>query len=147
MWQKFWLSVCCTSIFTVGLALLSGYMLSLEPIYYFLTVYSVVATNFGLSGLAVGLGTLYPNFHEDNPARIVSGMGGTLNLLVSVGYITIVVAAQILVLQWRILDLFSSPESFPLAMAGAVGLITLLSALAVWLPMRLGLKNLEAMEF
>lgn len=147
VWQKFWLSVCCTSIFTVGLALLSGYMLSLEPIYYFLTVYSVVATNFGLSGLAVGLGTLYPNFHEDNPARIVSGMGGTLNLLVSVGYITIVVAAQILVLQWRILDLFSSPESFPLAMAGAVGLITLLSALAVWLPMRLGLKNLEAMEF
>ena len=147
VWQKFWLSVTCTSLFTVALAALSGYMLSLEPIYYFLTVYSVAATNFGLSGLAVGLGTLYPTFTEDNPARIVSGMGGTLNLLVSIGYITIVVAAQIIVLQWRILEMFSSPSLFPVALGGAVVVITGMSALCVWLPMRLGFRNLEAMEF
>ena len=61
MWQKFWLSVFSTSLFTVGLALLSGYMLQLSPIYFWLTVYSVTATNFGLSGLAVGLGSLYPH--------------------------------------------------------------------------------------
>jgi ABC-2 type transport system permease protein len=147
VWQKFWLSVVCTSFFTVGLALLSGYMLALAPIYYFLTVYSVAATNFGLSGLAVGLGTLYPTFTEDNPARIVSGMGGTLNLLVSIGYITIVVAAQVVVLQWRILGQFSDPSLFPIAITAAVLLITGLSALCVWLPMRLGLRNLEQMEF
>jgi len=58
VWQKFWLSVACTSVFTVGLALLSGYMLQLAPIYFALTVYSVIMTNLGLSGLAVGLGTL-----------------------------------------------------------------------------------------
>ena len=147
VWQKFWLSVVCTSVFTVGLALLSGYMLQLAPVYYFLTVYSVVATNIGLSGLAVGLGTLYPNFHEDNPARIVSGMGGTLNLLVSIGYITIVVALQVIVLQWRLLDLFSSPSLFTYALAGALALITLLSILCFWLPMKLGLRNLNRMEF
>jgi ABC-2 type transport system permease protein len=122
-------------------------MLALAPIYYFLTVYSVAATNFGLSGLAVGLGTLYPTFTEDNPARIVSGMGGTLNLLVSIGYITIVVAAQVVVLQWRILGQFSDPSLFPIAITAAVLLITGLSALCVWLPMRLGLRNLEQMEF
>ncbi len=147
VWQKFWLSVVSTSIFTVALAILSGYMLQLEPIYYFLTVYSVAATNIGLSGLAVGLGTLYPNFHEDNPARIVSGMGGTLNLLVSIGYITIVVAAQVVVLQWRILEVFSSTGLFPVALAGALAIITGLSVLCVWLPMKLGLANLNRMEF
>lgn len=147
VWQKFWLSVVCTSMFTVSLSLLSGYMLSLEPMYYALTVYSVAATNVGLSGLAVGLGTLYPTFTEDNPARIVSGMGGTLNLLVSIGYITIVVAAQVIVLQWRLLEMFSSPALFPVALAAAVVVITGMSALCVWLPMRLGFRNLEAMEF
>lgn len=147
VWQKFWLSVATTSIFTVSLAILSGYMLSLEPVYLFLTVYSVIITNFGLSGLAVGLGTLYPTFSEDNPARIVSGMGGTLNLLASVGYITLVVAAQVVVLQWRLVEGFSHGDWFPVALAGAIGFITLLSLCCVFVPMRLGLRNLDRMEF
>ena len=147
VWQKFWLSVTTASFFTVSLAVLSGYMLELEPVYYALTVYSVVVTNFGLSGLAVGLGTLYPQFDEDNPARIVSGMGGTLNLLVSVGYITLVVAAQTLILQWRVLEQFTSPGMFNVALAIVVVFITAISAIALFVPMRLGLRNLEAMEF
>jgi ABC-2 type transport system permease protein len=131
----------------VGLAILSGYMLQLEPIYYALTVYSVIITNFGLAGLAVGLGTLYPTFTEDNPARIVSGMGGTLNLLVSIGYITLVVAAQTLILQWRVLERFTSPNMFWVALAAALFFITALSALCTLAPMRLGLRNLEGREF
>ncbi len=147
VWQKFWLSVVTTSGFTVGLAILSGYMLQLEPIYYALTVYSVIITNFGLAGLAVGLGTLYPTFTEDNPARIVSGMGGTLNLLVSIGYITLVVAAQTLILQWRVLERFTSPNMFWVALGVALLFITALSALCTLAPMRLGLRNLEGREF
>ncbi len=146
-WQKFWLSVLTVSPFTVALAALSGYMLQLEPIYYGLTIYSVVLTNLGLSGLAVGLGTLYPSFAEDNPARIVSGMGGTLNLLVSVAYIVLVVAAQALILQWRVLEEYTAPIMFWYALAGAVAFITLVSSLALFVPMRLGLRNLEQMEF
>lgn len=147
VWQKFWLSVCTCAFFTVGLAVLSGRMLQLDPIYFWLTVYSVVITNFGLSGLAVGLGTLYPNFGEDNPARIVSGMGGTLNLLVSVGYITLVVAAQTVILQWRVLGRYTDPHMFWWALAGAVLFITLLSGVCTFMPMRLGLRNLNRMEF
>ncbi|MBI2421894.1 MAG: hypothetical protein HYV27_03610 [Candidatus Hydrogenedentes bacterium] len=147
VWQKFWLSVCTTSAFTVGLAVLSASMLQLDPVYYFMTVYSIVITNFGLAGLAVGLGALYPSFTEDNPARIVSGMGGTLNLLVSIAYITLVVASQTLVLQWNNLGLYNGPVTFSHALTGAIVFITLLSALCVFLPMRLGLKNLNDREF
>ncbi|HNR29842.1 MAG TPA: hypothetical protein PKI11_03035 [Candidatus Hydrogenedentes bacterium] len=147
LWQKFWLSVATTSSFTVLLAVLSGLMLKLEPIYFWLTVYSVVITNFGLSGLAVGLGALYPTFTEDNPARIVSGLGGTLNLLLSVGYIALVVAAQTVILQWRVLERFTSPGVFWVALAVAVVFITCLSAFCTFAPMRMGLRNLERMEF
>lgn len=146
MWQKFWLSVSLTSVFTVGLALLSGYMLKLEAVYYGLTVYSVLVSTFGLSGLAVGLGALYPTFTEDNPARIVSGMGGTLNLLTSVGFITCVVAVQVVVLQWNSLGLSHGQVQFQWAFALAVLGISLLSALCALLPMYLGLRNLNQME-
>ncbi len=145
--QKFWLSVATTSAFTVGLAVLSGSMLRLEPIYFALSVYSVIITNFGLSGLAVGLGTLYPNFQEDNPARIVSGMGGTLNFLLSVGYITFVVGAQTVILQWRVLGLYTSDAAFYAALAVVVFFITSLSILSTVIPLKLGLRNLNKMEF
>lgn len=146
IWQKFWLSVSLTAFFTVGLAVLSGYMLHLEPVYYGLTVYSVLVSTFGLSGLAVGLGALYPTFTEDNPARIVSGMGGTLNLLASIGFIVCVVTIQVLVLQWKALGLFSSEAQFQTALFFAVAGVTLLSGLCTVLPMHLGLRNLNRLE-
>jgi len=146
MWQKFWLSVSLTAFFTVGLALLSGYMLRLDPVYYGLTVYSVLVSTFGLSGLAVGLGALYPTFTEDNPARIVSGMGGTLNLLTSIGFIVCVVTIQVIVLQWKALGLFTSDAQFQVALFFAVSGVTGLSGLCAVLPMHLGLRNLNRLE-
>lgn len=146
LWQKYWLSVFLTSTFTVGLALLSGYMLQLNPLHYGLTVYSILVANLGLSGLAVGLGALYPTLTEDNPARIVSGMGGTLNLLTSVAFVICVVSIQVLTLQLQALELFRNALQFYGAVAGAVVLIGLLGMVCTWLPMRLGLRNLSAME-
>ncbi|MDQ1257414.1 MAG: type transport system permease protein, partial [Candidatus Hydrogenedentes bacterium] len=145
--QKFWLSVCTTSLFTVGLAMLSGEMLNIPRTHFWLSVYSVVIANFGLSGLAVGLGSLYPNFQEDNPARIVSGMGGTLNFLLSVGYIALVVGAQTVILQWRALEQYTSPDAFKWALGIVLLWITVLSAVTAALPMYFGLRNLRDMEF
>ncbi len=146
-WQKFWLSVCTTSLFTVGLAMLSGHMLQIRPLHWWLSVYTVGIANFGLAGLAVGLGTLYPNFREDNPARIVSGMGGTLNFLLSIGYIILVVGAQTAILQWQVLERFTHPDMFRYALAAVLVFVTVLSVLTTVVPMHFGLKNLENMEF
>jgi len=147
IWQKFWLSVLTTSVFTITLVVLSCYMLSVEPIYFAVAVYSIIITNFGLSGLAVGLGSLYPNFQEDNPARIVSGMGGTLNFLLSMAYIALVVGTQTAVMQWRALDAYAHANTFTYALTAAIVFITLLSAVSTWLPMRLGLRNLNQAEY
>lgn len=147
VWQKFWLSICTTSLFTVGLAVLSCLMLRVPPVHLALSVYSVIMANFGLAGLAVGLGTLYPNFQEDNPARIVSGMGGTLNFLLSIGYIVILVTTQTIVLQWHAIERFTAEHTFRLALVSAIAGITALSVLTALVPMYLGLRNLNDMEF
>ena len=43
--------------------------------------------SYGLTSLALSLGALVPNFRESNPARIVSGFGGTVCLIASFVYI------------------------------------------------------------
>lgn len=145
--QKFWLSVATTSPFTLGLVILSCIMLRVDAIRFLLSVYSIAAANLTLAGLAVGLGSLYPNFHEDNPARIVSSMGGTLNLVLSVGYIALVVGAQTVVLQWDVLGKFAGPGLFRWVLAAVVLFVTALSIAGARLPLWLGLKHLTNAEF
>ena len=45
----------------------------------------------GLSGMAVGLGAILPDFNEQSPSKIAAGFGGTLNLVLSALYVMIVV--------------------------------------------------------
>ncbi len=149
LWQKFWLSVCCTSVFTVSLAVLSAIQLGLDRTAFSLSVAGIAATTLALSGLAVGLGSLYPNFEEDNPARIVSGMGGTLNFLLSMVYIGLVSCGQAIVLLWPQL-LASAPlggEAYPWVVTAAVVWIGVVTAVFCLIPLRLGLRNLERAEF
>lgn len=147
MWQKFWLSVAMTSPFTIGLVVLSCFMLEVGPIRFAVAVYSICLANLTLAGLAVGLGSIYPNFEEDNPARIVSGMGGTLNFLLSVGYIALLVGTQMVILQWQALAKYTSTEMFWVTLIGILIFNTVLSIAGMLVPMRLGLRNLMRVEF
>ena len=146
VWQKFWLSAGTTSVFTVSLGVLSALRLDLDRVSFVMSLLAIAATTVALSGLAVGLGSLYPNFKEDNPSKIVSGMGGTLNFMLSMLYIVLVTVALALVLLWgdgvaRVLGEKTQ------AVAGVAVFIVGLTLFTCWLPMRLGLRNLERTEF
>jgi ABC-2 type transport system permease protein len=84
---KLWLSTFVTGSAISLLISLSCWTLrvSWERTFFFLIAVWMMA--FGMSALALGLGTLFPNFKETNPAKIVSGFGGTLCLISSFLYI------------------------------------------------------------
>src|SRR6267143_748623 len=84
---KYWLATCTSLAVTLSLIWLSCYMLEMtwDRIVYFAVAVTIMT--FTLTGLAVGLGTLYPNFKEENPSKIVSGFGGTFCLVLSFLYI------------------------------------------------------------
>lgn len=75
------------ALLTTSLILLSSITISLplHRIIYFSAAMALMS--FGLTALALALGTLLPNFREQNPAKIVSGFGGTLCLISSFMYI------------------------------------------------------------
>ncbi len=147
VWQKFFLSVACTSVFTVGLALLSAVQLGLDRMAIALSLAGVASTTVALSGLAVGLGSLYPNFEEDNPARVVSGMGGTLNFILSMVYILLATAGIGVVLLWDSLERHFASDALPWVVTAVAGWLAVLTAVTCWVPLRLGLRNLERTEF
>lgn len=138
---KYWLATCTSLVVTLSLIWLSCYMLEMpwDRIIYFAVAITVMT--FTLTGLAVGLGTLYPNFKEENPSKIVSGFGGTFCLVLSFLYILGSVVLLALASPW---STASSPSRIQV-IACLIG-FGMLSLLLGWLPLRLGLRALRNFE-
>jgi hypothetical protein len=90
--QKFWTSCLGSMAITISLMVISSILLHLPWSRVAFFAASIGLMSASLSGLAVGLGAMFPNFKEDNPSKIVSGFGGTLCLVVSFIYIAVFVA-------------------------------------------------------
>ena len=84
---KLRLSATVMAVLTSALVLISSLTISLPWHRVLLFVFAICMMSFGLTALALALGTILPNFREPNPARIVSGFGGTLCLIGSFLYI------------------------------------------------------------
>jgi ABC-2 type transport system permease protein len=84
---KFWLAATTSWLVTLGLMGLSCHMLDMSWDRTLHFMIAVTIMTFTLTGLAIGLGVLYPNFKEENPSKIVSGFGGTFCLVLSFLYI------------------------------------------------------------
>lgn len=91
---KFVFAVFCLVITGESLIFLSCYMLRLPLELTLLHLFTILAISVGVAGLSVGLGAIYPNFKEDSPAKIVSGFGGTLNLVLNLVFVMLMVAVQ-----------------------------------------------------
>jgi ABC-2 type transport system permease protein len=139
---KFLTASVLTGFLTLSLTLLSCWMLHLDGAH---TVYFMIAMGvmtFVLNALSVGLGTLYPNFAETNPGKIVSGFGGTFCLVLSFVYIL----GSVLLLA------FGSPwgwrgEDQDSTRAGLTGVaFALMSLAAGGIPLRLALRRAATME-
>ena len=151
LWEKFWLSSLGSIAITLTLMLISSLMLKLDWKLVIMFCATVTLMGFGLSGLAVGLGALYPNFKEDNPSKIVSGFGGTICLVLSMTYVTACVGIEALgIKSVDKLGLvgFMTPvaPSLPVVVALSLLVVALASTVTTWLPLRLAFRRLETLE-
>jgi ABC-2 type transport system permease protein len=157
LWEKYLL--CALSCLAVALVLIafSVVMLRTDPIISVMLVVTVPLMTLGLTSLAVGLGATFPNFREDNPARIANGMGGTVNILASLGYIAANMVLQVGAALWLAGRLDATRSA---GMADSVAVMRwaldawwlivpwiLVHAAVIYLPMRIGHRRWTRMEF
>jgi ABC-2 type transport system permease protein len=90
VWEKYILCMALTGSLAVGLIAFSNMRLEVHAALGWIGLVTVVLLTLGLSSLAVGLGAIFPDFRQDNPARIANGVGGTTNIILSLAYVGIV---------------------------------------------------------
>lgn len=152
--EKFWLSSVCSATITVSLMLTSSFMLRIPGWLTLLFASTILAMSFALCGIAVGIGALFPNFssgstasqRDDNPARIVSGFGGTFCFILSLAYITLVIGSEFLPMYYSYAANSFADRGQPWGLVFSWIFVSVLSFLAASIPMTLALKKVENLE-
>ncbi len=147
---KFVYALSTTLAISEALIALSCYMLQVPLGLAVFHAFTVAFICVGVSGLAVGLGALYPNFRVDDPSKIVSGFGGTLNLVLSLAFILVVVVVEGVACHRALRDPaggkgIRAGYEFALVLPGLVGMG--LGLLTCWIPLRMGARHFEKLEF
>jgi ABC-2 type transport system permease protein len=155
LWGKFMFSVGISLVATEVLVVLSDAMLQIGPSMTAIHMVVVAILCLGLSAISVGLGARMPNLKEDDPSKIAAGFGGTLNLLVSLVFIILVVGALALPCHLYFagqgadalgVNPFGSAR-FRAWLLVAMAASTVLGMVATLVPLRIGIRAFERMEF
>lgn len=153
--EKFWLSSAVSVVITLSLTVGSSWLRNEPQWLAILLGATAVWMSFALSGIAVGTGALFPNFgsgstanrRDDNPAKVVSGFGGTFCFVVSLAYILIVIGVEALPFYFYVPWVRGSNNAYSWAVVGSWIVTATVSLLATVVPMSLALKRVESLEF
>lgn len=139
------------ALFIAGpLILAADLLLGVSGIATLLHGLTVAAVALGLSGLAVGIGAVLPNFRETDPSKIAVGFGGTMNLLA--GLLFLLLEIGLISGPYHLHAMLLSGDAPLTGPLLVLQLITAtvgigLAAAAVIVPLRAGARTLRAMEF
>lgn len=147
LFGKFLLSALSLTMVSEILVFVSDSMLRISYHVILIHLATVLFISVGLSALAVGLGVLFADLKEENPAKIVAGYGGLLNLIINLIYVTMIfiVAAVPTTIQETISYWNNRDYSFVI---GAVLMLqTILASLAILIPLGLANRRLRTIDY
>jgi len=142
LWCKYLIYFPPFLLFTQMLVYFSNRILEVPPFFIALSMLNIFAVSFALTGLAIGVGALMPNFRTDHPSKIAVGPGGVLYMLISFAYLAIMLMIQIRPVWFWVIERSDELQNY-LYVAAAI-ILTLIVALV---PMELGARQLAKREY
>jgi ABC-2 type transport system permease protein len=146
LWAKFWVGTLPLLFLAVAIVGVTDYLLQVSEFMFYVSVGTIALMTFALSGMAVGFGTLFPQFETENAAQIPTSFGGLIYMMASVGLI-----GGVVVLEARPVYGYLAAKAFrqpiePTEMILGFGAAALLCVFATLYPIRVAQRRLEAVE-
>jgi ABC-2 type transport system permease protein len=149
LWAKFWSSLLPLLVLAEALIVLSNTLLKVAPFMMGLGIVTVFLMTFGITSLGIGLGSVFPKFKHENVARISTGFGGIVYMLMTMLFIGVVIILE----AWPVYRIFTA-QLFGrhIAFSGWVLivmsfiLVLAVNCLALFVPMKIGQKRLKQRE-
>src|SRR6185503_5730816 len=87
LWSKFWVGTAPLLLLAVGIVGVTNYLLDVSVFMFAVSLLTIVFMTFAVAGLAIGFGTMFPQFETENAAQIPTSFGGLLFMMSAIAVI------------------------------------------------------------
>jgi ABC-2 type transport system permease protein len=146
LWAKFWVGTTPLLALALGIVFVTDALLQVSVFMFAVSVMTISMMTIALCGMALGFGTMFPQFETENAAQIPTSFGGLMFMIASVGLIAGVVVLEARpVYSYLSARLYGTPTS-PSEMILGFGAAAALCVVATIVPIRIARRRLEALE-
>jgi ABC-2 type transport system permease protein len=148
LWSKYWIGTIPLLVLALAITVLTNWLLQVSEFMMAVSVATIMLYTLAVSALALTFGVFYPQFGTENAAQIPTSFGGVVYMMASLSLLALVIMIEAVPVTgylraWqRGEPAVVTPE---LVVAGAAVVLILTSATII--PLRLGARRIERMEF
>lgn len=147
LWSKYWIGTLPLLVLALTMTMVTAGILQASPFMTAISVGTIACFTVAVSALALGFGTIYPQFESENAAQIPTSFGGLVFMMSAVlmlGLITVIEAGP--VVDHLRAARAGEPTPLTLGMASRLGMVVALCAAATVVPLRMAHRRMEALE-
>ena len=146
--SKYLVSVLPLLVLALALTVTTNHLLHASGFMMAVSLGTVVAYTLAVGGLALGMGTLFPQFDTENAAQIATSFGGLIFMLLAVALLGVVVVLEALPVTENLRAHQAGVAATSVSPDGWISfcVAALCCGLAGVLPMRLARRRLESLE-
>ena len=148
LWAKFWTGTIPLLVLALAIVGITDALLQVSEFIFVTSIFTITFLTFAVAGLALGLGTVFPQYETENAAQIPTSFGGLVFMILAVilvGAVVVLEARPVLVyLQAHVARTSVDPRD-PVFLVG-FGAAALLCLITTFVPLAVALRRLEATE-
>jgi len=147
MREKLTVSLLPAVLIGMTLITVSNRLLHADLFISVLSTFTIGVAAVVITVMGIGFGATFPDFNVENIHQLESSYGGFLYMACSMGYLSLLVGVEAWPVQMHFAERFGRAHPWDLrAVALCAALFLALNAAALYLPWKIGLRNLEKHE-
>ncbi|HXI22013.1 MAG TPA: hypothetical protein VNH46_13045, partial [Gemmatimonadales bacterium] len=148
LWSKYWTGTIPLLVLALVITFATNVLLQATAFMMAISLGTIVLLTFAISAMALGFGALYPRFDTENAAQIPTSFGGLVFMMSAIlllGLVMVIEARP--VLSYLSAQVRGRDPVIDAWMVGSLALVVVICFAATMIPIRLGLRRMEEMEF
>ena len=146
LWAKFWVGTLPLLVLALAIVGLTDVLLEVSGFMMAVSIFTITLMTIAIAGLALGFGTMFPQFETENAAQIPTSFGGLVFMMTSVALIGAVVILEARPVYGYLQAVALGGDADPVSMILGFGLAGALCTTATLVPIEVALRRLARGE-
>jgi ABC-2 type transport system permease protein len=149
LWSKYWMGTLPLLILALAITVFTNWLLHASAFMTMVAIMTIVLYTMAASSLALSFGALYPQFGTENAAQIPTSFGGLVYMMSSLSLLALIIMIEAVPVtaHLRMQRVANEPVAVTPELIAAGAAVFVICAAATLIPLRLGLRRIESMEW